>query len=230
MMNSLAGKGDFLFDNGVLKGVNLQELGKAAQTALSSKSISLAAFSSNSQTNFKALNAGFAMKDGVALLTGMKMDADTFTVAGGGALDIGKQQVMLSLFPEFKDKKAGLNGYGLPIKLEGGWEGVGLSLDWDFLREKAVSGLQAKASSQIQDELKGLGDDLRSKLGLGKASPAPAQAQTPATPAPAPAPAEGQPAAPAQPSTAAAETPKSAEDRLKSEADKAFNRLFGKKD
>ncbi len=230
MMNSLVGKGDFLFDNGVLKGVNLQELGKAAQTALSSKSISLGAFSSTAQTNFNALNAGFAMKDGVALLTGMKMDSDAFTVSGGGALDIGRQQVTLSLFPEFKDKKAGLNGYGLPIKLAGGWEGVGLNLDWDFLREKAVSGLQTKASAQIQDELKELGDGLRTKLGLGKASPASPQAQTPASPAPAPAADEGQPAAPAQPSTTAAETPKSAEDRLKSEADKALNRLFGKKD
>lgn len=231
MMSSLAGKGDFLFDNGVLKGVNLQELGKAAQTALTNKSISLGAFSANSQTNFKALNAGFSMKNGVALLTGLSMDADTFNVSGGGALDIGKQQVMLSLFPEFKDKKAGLNGLGLPIKLEGGWDGVGLSLDWDFLREKAVSGLQAKADAQIQDELKNLGDGLRSKLGFGKSSTTP-QAQTPATPAPAPATptAEAQSEAPAQPSQAAQEPPKSAEDRLKQEADKALNKLFGKKD
>ncbi len=229
MMSSLVGKGDFLFDNGVLKGVNLQELGKAAQTALTNKSISLGAFSANSQTTFNALNAGFAMKDGVALLTGLKMDADSFNVTGGGALDIGKQQVLLSLFPEFKDKKAGLNGLGLPIKLEGGWDGIGLSLDWDFLREKAVSGLQAKASSQIQDELKDLGDGLKSKLGLGKTSQ-PAQAPAAGTPAPAPAdPVEGQPEAPAQPSQAAQEPPKSAEDRLKQEADKAFNRLLGRK-
>jgi len=227
MMSSLVGQGNFLFDDGVLKGVNLQELGTAAQTALSSKSVSLGAFSANSQTKFSALNAGFAMKDGVAMLTGMKMEADAFTVSGGGALDIGKQQVALSLFPEFKDKKAGLNGYGLPIKLAGGWDGVGLSLDWDFLREKATVGLQAKAGAEIQDELNKLGGGLRDKLGLGGAKTPPAQ--TPATPAPAPAPVvEGQPAAPAQPSQAAAEPPKSAEDRLKAEADKALNKLFGR--
>jgi uncharacterized protein involved in outer membrane biogenesis len=228
MMNSLVGKGDFLFGNGVLTGVNLQELGKAAQTALSSKSISLTAFSANSQTKFSALNTGFAMKGGVAVLTGMKLDADGVVVSGGGALDIGKQQVTLNLFPEFKDKKAGLNGYGLPIKLAGGWDGIGLSLDWDFLKDKAVAGLQARAGAEIQDELKQIGNGLRDRLGLSK--PAPAQgAQTPATPAPAPAPAaQGQPAAPAQPSQAAAERPKSAEDRLKAEADKAFNKLFGR--
>lgn len=231
MMSSLVGKGDLLFDEGVLKGVNLQELGKAAQTALSSKSISLGAFSSNSQTKFNQLNSSFAMKDGVAMLTGMTLDADGFTVSGGGALDIGKQSVTLNMFPEFKDKKAGLNGYGLPIKLSGGWDGIGLSLDWDFLREKAVAGVQAKAGAEIQNELKELGDGLRNKLGLGGSKPAPAT-QTPASPAPAPAPAappaEGQPAAPAQPSATAAEAPKTAEDRLKAEADKALGRLFGK--
>jgi AsmA protein len=233
MMSSLVGKGDFLFDEGTLKGVNLTELGKAAQNALTNKTISGGAFSANAQTTFNDLKAGFAMKDGIAMLTGMKMDADAFTVSGGGALDIGKQQVTLSLFPEFKDKKAGLNGYGLPLKLSGGWGGVGLSLDWDFLKDKAVSGLQSKASTEIQNELKDLGDSLRDRLGLSKPG-TPAQTPAPAAPAPAPAPAtpaqtaEGQPAPAAQPSPAAAEPPKSAEDRLKAEADKAFNRLFGK--
>lgn len=230
MMNSLVGKGDFKFDEGILKGVNLQELGKAAQTALSSKSISLAAFSANAQTNFNALNTSFAMKDGVAVLTGLKLDADGFTVSGGGALDIGKQQVQLSMFPEFKDKKAGLNGYGLPIKLAGGWDGVGLALDWDFLKDKAVAGLQAKAGSQIQNELNKLSGDLRNKFGLGGSSQPTAQTQTPATPAPAPtqappATAEGQQA---QPSAQAQESPQSAQDRLKAEADKAFKKLLGK--
>ena len=163
------------------------------------------------------------------MMTDMKMDAARFTVSGGGALDIGKQKLTLSLFPEFKDKKAGLNGYGLPIKLSGGWDGIGLSLDWDFLREKAAAGVQAKAGAEIQNELKELGDGLRNKLGLGGSKPA-QETQAPAPPAPAPdtPPADGQPAAPAQPSTTAAETPQSAEDRLKAEADKALGRLFGK--
>ena len=146
--------------------------------------------------------------------------------SGGGALDIGKQQVQLSMFPEFKDKKAGLNGYGLPIRLAGGWDGIGLSLDWDFLRDKAVSGIQAKAGSQIQNELDKLGGNLKDKLGLGSSKPA-QPAQTPATPAPAPA-SSGTPET--QPSAQAQESPQSAQDRLKAEADKAFNKLFKKKD
>jgi hypothetical protein len=115
------------------------------------------------------------------------------------------------------------------MKLSGSWNGIGLALDWDFLKDKAVAGVQAKASSQIQNELNKLGGDLRDKFGLGGSSKPAADTQTPATPAPAPAqatpPAEGQQT---QPSAQAQESPQSAQDRLKAEADKAFKKLLGK--
>jgi AsmA protein len=234
MMSSLVGGGAFKFDNGVVHGVNLAELGNAAKTALTTKQISLSAFGKDAQTSFGGLNASFAMKDGVAVMGDLRMDADTFTVSGGGALDIGKQKLSLSLFPEFKSKNAGLNGYGLPLKLAGGWDGVGVSMDWDFLAKKAVGAAQTKVTEEIEDELKKqLGSELGGLLGIGGKPPAssPAPAPAPAEPAAPPAPAgEPAPAAPpadeAAPAQPPAETPKSAEDRLKEEAEKALGRLF----
>lgn len=226
MMASLVGRGEFAFDEGVLKGVNLAELAAAASNALTSKQFSGAAFSSAAQTRFNQLNAGFAMKDGVAVVTGMQIEASGMTISAGGALDIGNQQVTLNLFPEFTDRKQGLNGYGLPLKLSGSWTGIKFAPDWDWLADKATSAARSQVESKINDELKGLGDSLRNRLGLGAtkkppaASPAPASsppAEAPATPAP-----EGQAAAPPE-----APRPQSAEDRLKAEAEKAFNRLFG---
>jgi hypothetical protein len=70
LMSSLVGQGQFAFDDSVLKGVNLTELGAAASTAFTTKKFSTSAFSPTAQTNFNALNAGFVMKDGVAVLTG----------------------------------------------------------------------------------------------------------------------------------------------------------------
>ncbi|MEQ1779922.1 MAG: AsmA family protein, partial [Hyphomonadaceae bacterium] len=167
LMSSLVGQGQFAFDDSVLKGVNLTELGAAASTALTTRKFSTSAFSPTAQTNFNALNAGFAMKDGVAVLTGMKIDAGTMTIDAGGALDIGRQELSLNLFPIFADKKAGLNGYGLPMKLSGGWGGVKFAPDWGFLADKATAGAKAKVQSEIQDELKGISDGLLGKLGLG---------------------------------------------------------------
>ena len=125
---------------------------------------STSAFSSTAQTNFNALNAGFAMKDGVAVLTGMKIDAGTMTIDAGGALDIGHQELSLNLFPVFADE-AGLNGYGLPMKLSGSWGGVKFAPDWGWLADKATAGAKARIQSEIQDELKGISGGLLGKAG-----------------------------------------------------------------
>lgn len=225
LMSSLAGNGKFVFGEGLIKGVNLTELGSAAKTALTSKSISLAAFGANQQTKFNNLGASFAMKDGVAAMADLKLDAGAFNVAGGGSLDIGRQRLSLSLFPEFKNKGEGLNGYGLPIKLAGGWDGVSMALDWDWLAKKATSDVKAKVSNEIQDELKKqLGGGLSDLLGVKSGQQAPAS-----TPAPAPASQPADQAPPPQPpAAAAAEKPQSAEDKAKEEAAKALNRLLGR--
>ncbi|HEV7693767.1 MAG TPA: AsmA-like C-terminal region-containing protein, partial [Hyphomonadaceae bacterium] len=224
LMSSLGGAGKFGFDNGAISGVNLTELGNAAKTALSSKTISLAAFGKDQKTTFNNLGASFAMKDGVAAMADLKMDSGAFIVSGGGSLDVGKQKLSLSLFPEFKDKKQGLNGYGLPVKLSGGWNGVQLNLDWDWLAKKAVGDVKTKVTNEIQDELqKNLGNKLGDLLGKGGKAPA-------ATPAPAPA-EQAAPATPApeaaKPAETPAQKPKTVEEKAKDEAKKALGKLFG---
>lgn len=231
LMSSLVGKGTITSDESVLKGVNLQELASAAVNAFTSKKFSAAAISPIAQTRFDALRTDFVMADGVAMLTDMDIDTGGMTIAAGGALDIGRQQLTLNLFPRFDDRNAGLNGYGLPMKLSGSWTGVTFAPDWGWLIDKATASAKAEAEAKIEDELKDLGDSIRDRLGLGAKKPAPAAAPAPApaaTPDPpaagSPAPAEGLPAATPAPTTPA---PLSAEDRLKAEAQKALGRLFG---
>jgi len=226
LMSSLAGAGKFGFDDGAISGVNLTELGNAAKTALSSKTISLAAFGKDQKTTFNNLGASFAMKDGVAAMADLKMDSGSFLVSGGGTLDVGKQKLSLSLFPEFKDKKQGLNGYGLPVKLSGGWNGVQLNLDWDWLAKKAVGDVKTKVTNEIQDELqKNLGSKLGDLLGKGGKAPAAAPAPAPADPATPAAPAQPDAAKPAEP--APAQKPKTVEEKAKEEAKKALGKLLG---
>ena len=231
LMSSLVGKGAITSDESVLKGVNLQELASAAVNAFTSKKFSAAAISPIAQTRFDALQTNFVMADGVAILTDMNIDTGAMTIAAGGALDIGRQQLTLNLFPQFDDRQAGLNGYGLPIKLSGGWSSVTFAPDWGWLADKATASARTQVESEIQDELKDLGDSIRDRLGLGAPKPAPATpatapapAATPDTPAPVTPATEGQPVAPpVQPTP----PPLSAEDRLKAEAEKALGRLFG---
>jgi len=236
LMGSLVGAGDFSFDQGVLSGVDLTLLGDAAKSALTNREVKGGVISPLAQTKFQTLETSFVMADGVAMVTGLNIDADTFTLSGGGALDIGKQQATLSLFPRYKDGTSGLNGYGIPLELAGSWGGIKLSLDWDWLKDKATAALRDRANAEIKDELQQLTDDLAARFGFGLPKPE-TPAPAPVTPAPVPAPdatppapttdnaaAEPAPAAPA-PATPPAQ---SVEDRLRDEAKKAMDRLLGR--
>ena len=233
LMSSLVGNGEFLFDKGTLSGVDLLALGDAAKSALTSKEIKGGAISPLAQTKFETLKTSFVMSEGVAMVTGLNIDAPGFTLSGGGALDIGRQQASLNLFPQYKDKSSGLNGYGLPLELAGSWGGIKLSLDWGWLADKATASLRDRAQDEIENELQKITGDLGAKLGLGKPKPPATPAPAPATPA-APDPAAQQPAdgetAAAEPSAPGPAQPPaaSAEDRLKSEAQKALDRLLGR--
>jgi len=229
LMSSLAGSGKFDFGEGLLRGVNLPELGKAAQTALTTRSIPLSAFGNNAQTRFGNMKASFTMAKGIAAMADLKLDSDVVSVSGGGNLDIGQQKLSLSLYPEYKNKSEGVKGYGLPVKLSGSWTGVNLSLDYDWLIQRAAGDAKAKVSTEIEKELrKQLGDDFSTILGLG-AKPKPATETTPAATNPSPTPAPsgaGDAAAPAPSVAPAPAPPKSTEDKLRDEAKKALGDLF----
>ena len=152
-MSSLAGSGKFNLGNGVLNGVDLTALVKAAKTALSSKSIPLNAFGPNAQTKFSNLDGTFTMKDGVATTQDLSLKADQMTVSGQGALDIGGQKLALTLSPQFNSKSEGVNGFGLPIKFSGGWSGVNVSFDFDTLVQRAAGSLKAKATDEVQKQI-----------------------------------------------------------------------------
>ncbi|MBI1339587.1 AsmA family protein [bacterium] len=176
LMASLAGEGKFTFAEGVMKGVDIPALARTARDSLAARSIPLNAFGRNAETRFRNLKASFAMSDGVAAMSDMTFSGAGFSVSGGGALDIGKQSLSFSLFPEFTDKTAGVEGFGLPIKFAGGWSGVDVSFDFDWLIKRAEGQLRERASARIDTELRRqLGGDLSSIL-LGPARNAPTPA------------------------------------------------------
>jgi AsmA protein len=153
LMSSLAGDGKFNLADGVLNGVDLTALVKAAKTAFSTKSIPMNAIGANAQTKFSNLDGTFTMKDGVAVTQDLKINADQMTVTGSGALDVGGQKVALTLSPQFNSKSEGVNGFGLPIKFSGSWTGVNVSFDFDTLVQRAAGNLKEKATDELQKQI-----------------------------------------------------------------------------
>ncbi len=211
LMSSMSGSGGLTFEKGAIQGVNLTQLVQGAQQMLVNRSLPLSAFGKDAQTQFQDMKASFSVKDGIAAMQDLKIENDLMTINGGGSLDLGAQTLSLSLFPELRNAGSGLNGYGLPVKLSGGWGGVNVGFDFDWLAKRATADAKARVSSEIEKELRNqLGEDAARILSGGKAP-----AADPAQPA-----GDGQ--APAPP------PPANVEDLLKREAGKALGDLFKK--
>ena len=255
LMGSLVGSGRLQVRDGVLRGVDLPALADAARTALGTREIRGGAISSLAQTRFATFETGFAMADGLAVVDGFTLRAPAVSLTGAGALDIGRREAQLSLFPQYVNASSGLNGYGLPLRLSGAWNGITLTPDWDWLASKASAALADAARASIDQEVKAITSRIGARLGLGRpltspsgeppAGPAPAPPSSPEGPGGAPAtdagspaePATGAPASPAPgPAPAGDASPAGAppapaptpEDRLRSEAQKALDRLLGR--
>jgi|GEM_PF-1533737 len=251
LMGSLIGAGSIRVRDGVLRGLDLTALGDAARSALGTREIRGGAISPLAQTRFRTLETGFAMSGGLAVVDGFTLNAPAFSLTGAGALDIGRREAQLSLFPQYVNPASGLNGYGLPLKFSGAWNGIQVKPDWDWLADKASAALTARARTAIDEEVRAITGRLGARLGLGLPPAAPSAPSAPVgTPAGAPAgtPAgapEGTPsradesqARPEPPASAAPEGPPqspggadtpapSPEDRLRSEAEKALRRVLG---
>lgn len=223
-MSSLQGQGDLAFDQGALTGVDLGALAASAKDALATRTIPTAAFGANARTAFRNLKTNFSMQDGVAAIADLKFQSGEIAVSGGGALDIGAQTVNFTLFPQFANASSGVNGYGLPVKFAGGWNGIGASIDFDWLVAKATSDITSSIENEIQNELEeALGDNFGRLFGRRSETP------TATTPAPeAPSLPQDATQAPDQPEAPPAEEtpPPSAEDLLRREAGRALGDLL----
>lgn len=226
-MSSLQGQGGVAFDQGTLNGVDLNALAESAKTALTSKSVPVSAFGADAQTAFRNLAANFSIEDGVAAVADMRLQSGEVAVTGGGSLDIGNQSLSFTLFPEFANASSGVNGYGLPVKFAGDWNGVRASLDFDWLIERATADARTRVQDEIRKELQDqLGDNFSNLFGSRATPPAPVSEVPPPDPAPAPA-GSVEPATPdEQPAAPEPQAPESVEDRLRREAGRALGDLL----
>jgi AsmA protein len=222
LMNSLAGDGSLKFADGAVRGVDLTRLVNVTRENLARASILnlTSSFGANSRTAFDGMTVNFTMKDGLAATNDLKFNADSLTMAGGGWLDLGGQKLGLSLFPEFRDRGQGVDGYGLPLKVSGGWTGVRFEPDFGWLRQRVVSGVRTRAETEVQNLLRDqLGGRFSGLLGQQPAAPQPAPSGSPA-PSSSPAPATSPTPAPS------ASPSRSAEDSLREEGRRALRDLL----
>ena len=201
IVNALDGKVTTNLTDGALKGLNVSQLVRSAQSlqsALTTGSLANLDFSSalspSAETDFTSFDTVLTITDGVANVDLMKLINPVLGIDGSGKINLGGQALDVRLATSVDKKGQGdgsviqLNGIPVPVRISGAWTNLKVSPDTSGIQ----SALKAELGNKLKDELSGkLGGDagsiIGSVLGGSQAQPAPAaDGSTPETAQPAP--------------------------------------------
>jgi AsmA protein len=159
LMRALDGTMQIKFEDGAIKGVNLAEIARTIQSALTGTAVGAGA-----KTDFAELSGSFVIKDGVGANKDLKLLNPFVRLSGAGLVDIGNQTLDYRVEPkavrsaEGQGGQGDLGGIGIPFRIKGPWSHLSYAPD-----------LSGVLNSTVDSILKG-GDPLESlkdSSGLG---------------------------------------------------------------
>lgn len=168
-MHSLGGKAQIRFEDGAIKGVNLAEIARTIQSALSGTAVG-----GSAKTDFAELSGSFVIRNGVAGNKDLRMLNPFVRLNGAGVIDLGGQSLDYRVEPkavksiEGQGGKADLGGIGIPFRIHGPWSQPSYEPDLSGVVNTAVDDLL-----QGKNPLEGVG-------GLGDLIPGVGKKQKPA--------------------------------------------------
>jgi AsmA protein len=188
IMRSLRGNASFMFNDGQWKGVNLAQVARTVQSALSGQ-----ATGQGAATDFAELGANLAVANGVAATEDLRLLNPFVRLEGRGLVDIGAQTIDMRIVPravrsiEGQGGQADIAGLGVPFRVSGPWSRVSFRPALEDIVQSQVRDILGQ--QEEGSPLATLGDIL---FGRQPAEEAPAET-------PAEQPAEGEAQAPEQP-------------------------------
>lgn len=125
LMHSLRGNASFNFNDGQVKGVNLAQVARTVQSALTGQAVG-----ASSATDFAELGANFTVADGVMATDSLRMLNPFVRLEGRGLVNIGAQTIDMRLAPRAVNSAQGqggdaaIAGLGIPFRVTGPWANV----------------------------------------------------------------------------------------------------------
>ncbi|HVY03502.1 MAG TPA: AsmA family protein [Caulobacterales bacterium] len=122
LMESLVGKADFTFTDGALVGVNLAQIARQVQSALTGAAVGPAA-----KTDFAEMAATFKLANGVAHTDDLHMLNPFVRITGAGDINLGRQTMDMKITPKAvstiqgQGGKQEAGGIGIPFHVKGDW-------------------------------------------------------------------------------------------------------------
>jgi AsmA protein len=166
LKKALAGSARIELKDGALKGINLTEVLRKTRAAFGSKSAQQASADPAQRTDFSAMSASFAIKNGVARNDDLDVRAPVMRVGGAGDIDIGSSQLnyvaKVSVVATSKGQGGAdlehLSGLTIPVKLTGPFDAPKYEIDY---RSIAGDAAKAKVKEEVKTKIK---DKLRDLL------------------------------------------------------------------
>jgi len=197
IMRSLRGSASFAFNDGQWKGINLAQVARTVQAALSGQAVGESA-----STDFAELAANFTFADGVAATDNLRLLNPYVRLEGRGLINVGAQTIDMRLAPRAVNNATGqggetvAGGIGIPFRITGPWARVSFrpALE-DIVQDQLRNVLRRQESGS---PLSRLGEALFGRTPAAETTPTetPAPATDGETPAPTPAPAPERPSNP----------------------------------
>ncbi len=165
LMKALDGTMQITFTDGAVKGVNLAEIARTIQSALSG-----AATGPGAKTDFAELSGSFVIRDGVAANKDLKLLNPFVRMSGAGIVDVGNQTLDYRVEPkavrsaEGQGGKGDLGGIGIPFRIKGPWSNLSYAPDLSGMLNSTVDSI-LKGGDPLESlkDGSGLGDLLGGK-------------------------------------------------------------------
>jgi AsmA protein len=161
-MRSLAGTASIKFEDGAIKGVNLAEIARTIQSALTGSAVGGAA-----KTDFAELSGSFVIKGGVAANKDLKLLNPFVRLNGAGIIDLGNQTLDYRVEPRAvgsikgQGGELGLGGIGIPFRIRGPWSHPSYEPDLSGVMNSAVDSILKGGNplDSLKGAIPGLGGD-----------------------------------------------------------------------
>ncbi len=162
MKKSLAGNAQLALRDGAIKGFNVGEALRKAETLVGSKSAQTQAADQSQKTDFSELTASFVIRNGVAHSDDLNLKSPLLRVGGAGDIDIGnsridylaKASLVGTATGQGGRERAELHGITVPVRVVGPFDALKYEVDY---RAVATEAVKSQATKKLEEQLGGKG-------------------------------------------------------------------------
>jgi AsmA protein len=172
MKRNLDGTAKVLLRDGAVKGINLGEVIRKAQSMLGGGSSPAAQGQSageGQKTDFTELSASFRIRNGIAHNEDLDAKSPLFRLGGAGDINIpassldylAKASIVATSRGQGGKEREDLSGLTIPVRLTGPFDNLSYKVD---TRGLARDALKSRAGDKIKERLEGNRDKLEDKV------------------------------------------------------------------